>query len=409
MTTREFENDRSGDEYGVDDGTAAGTAAGADEENLLATFRLHHERWNPWLYYVLPAAAVLQWVLVVPLAVREQVLTSDSPGFDPLRTELAAGVEPTGFFNDYFFTVWNLFPLVLFVVYLVANRFGRRWIRDVAPRIDTSEAAPSIRRLRRIRDHWVPAVLVVVAGVAGSAAQIPKQLGFFETHSQLYWWDWRVSPSIFTIRDVALFFNVILVVLVFWGTLFGLLIVIEAVRKGSVNPDYFHPDGAGGMLPLGNAMSVLILPWVAGAFLGVLGFFDHTTASELLFRIGDVALIATCTLIATLLFAYPLYLTKEKVVTDLDRVRENIHNLADQHELAQKLANEDPEQLDEIDPTEHGLTDSAGVILVYQRLDSINGWPIDNQRVYQVALLVASPGITVLTRSINTFINTYWF
>ena len=160
---------------------------------------------------------------------------------------------------------------------------------------------------------------------------------------------------------------------------------------------------------MGNAMSVLILPWVAGAFLGVLGFFDHTTASELLFRIGDVSLIVVCTVIATGLFAYPLYLTRKQVLADMERVQENVHSLADQHELAQKLAGEDPDTLKETEPTEHKLTDTADVILVYQRLDALNGWSVDNQRIYQVALLVASPGITVLTKSVNTFISTYWF
>lgn len=380
-----------------------------DPADLLASFELHHDRWNRWIYYVLPAVALLQWVLVVPLAVRNDVLTSTSPGFDPLRDELVTGAVPIGLFNDFFFTVWNLFPLILWVVYVVGDKLARRWIHDIAPQVDTTGAANSIRQLRRYRDHWLPAVVILLAGIAGMAAQIPKQLGFFETHSQLYWWDWRVSPTIFTIRDVALFFNVILIVLVFWGTLFGLLIVIQAVRHGDIDPDYFHPDGAGGLLPMGNAMSVLILPWVTGAFLGVLGFFDHTTASELLFRVADVSLVVVCTTIAAGLFIYPLYLTREQVLADLERVRENVHSLADQHELAQKLANQDPDALTKTHPTEHKLTDTAGVILVYQRLDAINGWPVDNQRIYQIALLVASPGITVLSKTINTFIRTYWF
>lgn len=381
----------------------------ADPSNLLADVRLHHPRWNRWIYYILPGVAFLQWALVIPLSVREQVLTSSSPGFDALRNELVASAEPIGFFNDFFFTVWNLFPIVLWVLYVIADRFGRAWIADVAPRIDTTAAADSIRRFERIRDHWLPAALIVAAGVAGMAAQIPKQLGFFETHSQLYWWDWRVSPAIFTIRDIALFFNVMLVVLVFWGTLFGLLIVIQSVRKGTIEPDYFHPDDAGGLLPLGNAMSVFILPWVAGAFLGVLGFFDHTTASELLFRVGDVLLVLTCTLIATALFAYPLYVVRKQMTADIERVRENVYELIGQRELGQTISDQNPSTLRETDPGDHELTDSASAILIYRRLDNINGWPINNQRIYQVAILVASPGVTVVTQSVREFVTTYWF
>ena len=385
-------------------------AEGMDEDpsNLLSSFELHHDRWDRWIYYVLPAAAVLQWVLVSILAIRNQVLTSTAPGFSELRTELVSGVEPTGFFNDYFFIVWNLFPILLWATYMIGVWLGRGWIRDVSPHIDTTDASASIGRLQRIRDHWIPAVLILIFGVVSMAAQVPKQLGFFETNSQLYWWDWRVSPEIFTIRDAALFFNIVLILLVFWGTLFGLLIVIESVRKGAIEPDYFHPDGAGGLKPLGNAISVLILPWVAGAFLGVLGFFDHTTSSELLFRIGDVVLIVVCTIIATLLFAYPLYFAWQQVQENLDTVRENVYSLASQKDLAEEVRKDTPENLRQKAASEHPLGDTASIILVYQRLDEMSGWPIDSQRVIQVGVLVASPGVTVLTQSIGTFITTYW-
>jgi hypothetical protein len=396
----------------TDAATAADTVDGSDAtdpSNLLADFQLHHPRWHRWLYVVLPAAAVLQWLLVIPLAIRNDVLTSTSPGFDPLRDELVAGVEPTGFFNDYFFIVWNLFPIALWAVYVAADQLGRQWIRDVAPRIDTTEAADSIRKLRAVRDHWAPSLLFLGGGVAALAAQIPKQLGFFDTHAQLYWWDWRVSPPIFVIRDLALFTNLVLILLVFWGTLFGLLIVIQSVREGAIEPDYFHPDDAGGLLPIGNAMSILILPWILGAFLGVLGFFDHTTASELLFRVGDVFLVVVCTVIAATLFAYPLYTIRTKISRELDQVKENVHSLADQHRLSRDLAGTDAAELSDTHPTDHELTDAASVILIYRRLDNISGWPISSGRVYQVVLLLASPGITVLTQFINTFIRTYWF
>lgn len=389
--------------------SATEPASGTDPARLLSSFRLHHPRWHRWLYVVLPAAAILQWVLVVPLAVRNDVLTSSSPGFDPLRDELVAGVEPVGLFNDFFFTVWNLFPIVLWAVYVVGDQFGRQWVRDVAPRIDTTGAADSIRRLRRIRDHWAPSLLFVGGGVAAMAAQIPKQRGFLETHAQLYWWDWRVSPPIFVIRDLALFFNLVLILLVFWGTLFGLLIVIQAARKGEIQPDYFHPDDAGGLLPVGNAMSILILPWITGAFLGVLGFFDHTTANELLFRVGDVTLVFVCTVIATTLFVYPLWTIHNKIARELQQVQESVHSLADQHQLSRDIASADPTELENTDPANHKLTDSASAILVYQRLDNITGWPVSSNRVYQVVLLIASPGITVLTQFVDTFVRTYWF
>lgn len=380
-----------------------------EEANLLSSFALLDDSWNRWMYYVLPVAAVLQWVLVAPLAVRADVLTSDAAGFAGLRGQLPAGVEPTGFLNDYFFIVWNLFPLVLWASYVVSDKLAVKWIRGLEPYIDTTEAAGSIRRLRRIRDHRLVTVAILFAGVAAMAAQVPKQLGFFDTNSQLYWWDWRIDPAIFVIRDLALFFNVILVVLVFWGTLFALATIVQTVRHGEIVPDLFHPDGAGGLLPLGNAMSVLVLPWVAGAFLGVLGFFDHTTASELLFRIGDVLLVVTCTGIGAVSFAYPLYLARSEITEDIESIQDRVHDLVDQHGLAQQVLGEDPTTLRKMNPADHSLTDRANTILLYQRLDEMNGWPVANQRIYQVVLLLASPGITVLTNAIRTFIRVYWF
>jgi len=408
------------DEGRADGGTVRGNQSGAatattetvalaESSNLLRSFRLLPGRWDRWMYVVLPAAAFLQWILVVPLAINNDVLTAESSGFDPLREGLVSGVQPTGFFNDFFFIVWNLFPIVLWAAYMVADRFAIDWVRNLNAHVDTTEAADSIRRLERIRDHWLPTVLIFLFGIAGMAAQIPKQLGFFETGSQLYWWDWRVSPAIFTIRDLALFFNVMLVVLVFWGTLFGLLILIQAVRKGNVNPDFFHPDDAGGLLPLGNAVSVMILPWVAGSFLGVMGWFDHTTPSELLFRVGDVMLILVCTVVAVALFAAPLIYVQRDLAEDVEHIKENLYSLANRKQVAHDLLSEQADSLRQADPTAHELSTTASVILLNQRLDNINGWPIDNQRILQVALLVASPGITVLTNAINEFISTYWF
>lgn len=381
---------------------------GFDLENAhLNSFRLHEDIWNKWFYVIGPLAAVLQWVLVVPLAVQNNVLTSTSKGFESIG--LQSGVAPTGFLNDFFFIAWNIFPIVLLIIYIFFDKIASQWIKDIANNVDTTDSASKIKFVRKIKFNSIVYYAVILIGIIGMAVQIPKQLGFFQSLSQLYWWDWRVSPAIFIIRDIALFFNVVTVTIVYWNTLLSSIEIIVSVKYGDVIPQVFHPDLTGGLMPYGNAISILILPWIVGTFLGLLGFFDHTAEAEILFRIADVFIIVVGTTVALFFFIYSLWVVKKDIGGDIERIQKNIHLLSDQDNLGKEITEENPENLTNRDPIDHKLANSAPLILVRQRIDNMNPWPINDQRVFQVILLISSPVVTVVGRTLTRLANNYWF
>lgn len=396
------------EEFNSQDITSKLKKRGLDiDETLLDSFQLHNDAWKKWIYIIGPASAILQWLLVLPLALNNNVIFSDSAGFNGIGIQ--EGVAPTGFINDFFFIAWNIFPVLLLLVYIIADKFGTTWIRDVANNVDTKNSHDKIQYIRKIKNNRYIHAIIILTGLVGMGAQIPKQIGFFNNLTQLYWWDWRVSPAIFIIRDIALFFNTITVITIYWHTLLSSVEIIVSVKYGDVIPQFFHPDLSGGLMSYGNAITILVLPWIIGSFLGLLGYFDHGAPSEMLFRIADITVIILGTVVSLVILGYSLYVVKIDIQDDIERIQSHIHILSDQDSLGSRITNESPEELLNEEPSNHKLSESAPLILIRQRIDNINPWPIDEQRVSQILLVIVSPLTTITFRTLIEIANKFWF
>jgi len=255
-------------------------------------------RYQLSIAVILGVIALLQWLLLGPLAMQRGVISSLDEVPDAGVREAA---EKRPLRRDLWFVLWNIFPFAMLGLILFIDHFWTAWIAALSLVYPALPA--TVVEVEQFWDAaWITGIFLVV-GVWGAVAQIPKQRGFIENKDHAYWWDWRISRRIFIVRAVVLVTNMVL-----------LLVGLASVARGyhlafsiadmAPQPVFLHPDGSAGIAPLGELALAgsLVLIFLSGC--GVVAMLDHRSQGRLHLT-GDLFLVSLA-FVALLLFAMPL-------------------------------------------------------------------------------------------------------
>ena len=236
----------------------------------------------PWcsffLYRIWPLVMILQWLLVIPLSWYNGTWSEIDHTTFSLDPQHYQKLHP--FWHDYMFLAWNSIPFVLIGLLYRA----RRGIQPLMQRIhdlDQDHSGPHWTSIAKRNDTWArvishPGLAACFLAVAIFACYVQiTKLSKLTQQGEIYWWDWQLSPATFIIRDVALFFDMIGVLLVLIIVAAMVDIVSHVLRGSELRIDLFNTDGAGGLSDIGRLL-VLYLPFLTVvAFNALVGTVDH--------------------------------------------------------------------------------------------------------------------------------------
>jgi len=220
------------------------------------------------MYVILPIVGILQIILILPI-VRDLKIIRD---LDDISINAETKIS---FSKDVFFILWNTYASVAIFVYVYIGLNWEGWLKDLIT-IFGEDVLSAYQISYNIRFHWAFISLLLLCTIIGCVIQIFKQKSFIEKEKYLYWWDYRISKSIFTVRFIALFFNGFGVLYVMWTavTLAGFITYI-AVSSSEIDPILFHADNTGGLSVVGDLCITLAVLVIFNAGVGLAAIFDH--------------------------------------------------------------------------------------------------------------------------------------
>ncbi len=359
----------------------------------MSVAKMHRRGWNPWIRFVWPLVAVGQWVVVLIACSYLDIWTESGQGLQGIPA--VADTVIKGLLNDFFYTVWNIFPIVLWLCYYSLMRWGVDWRTNLHASFPGSEAEEIRREVHRLRDHWIAALVIFGFAFCAALSQFPKQLAFIEARDFVYFWDWRVSKVLFGVRLLALISNMGLIAFIFWHSFMLLVELTLLSKRCNVKSHPLHPDNQCGFKSLGYLLYLLIAPWVCGAFVGVMGWLDHRGKQGMWNLLGDVGLISGTSLVAGLFFFIPCWYIHRQLEKDLGQMRQGLIAIAIPTVL--EASTRRGIQTEEAEGNLRKQLASSGIaILLLRDLEKVSSWPVGWGQVTQVVILVGSPSIAIL-------------
>ena len=242
------------------------------------------ETAGPNLLFVLLGIAILQWMLTLPLVLKNNL-------FRNLADFEVEARRKVSFLEDKQYILWNILPIILLINYLYAWYFWADW--ETGLRLHFGEHFQQIYAWveKAFGTNWILIGAIGVAIYGAFPLQLKKARRFRERKEIVYWWDREISHSIFVLRLWCLLPNLVSVIL---GAAFLVkvtLLVSLSALYGDVDPTLLHPDGAGGLGFMGEMALVVAAPCLIITGSGVVGLLDHR-GQGFSHLFGDLALVA---------------------------------------------------------------------------------------------------------------------
>jgi hypothetical protein len=270
------------------------------ESQEMNAFDPLHPQWMSWLIAaVLPAVAIAQWILIVPMARRSGCFSSID--HQP-KAEKYKFLVP--FTKDYFFIAWNSLPLILLGFYYSVWRHWDTLMATIRLHFDEPLAAP-LDLILELPDKPLFLLALALLSVFAAASQHRKIKRFRHEESFLYWWDPSISRRIFNVRAVALIFNFFTVAYVFSKLVFLTGYITFLPYFSEFHATLGHPDGYGGLAPLGRLCITIAVAFAAAIAIAYVGMLDHRGEHGALHRLGDLGLSVAPSLSAALVLVVP--------------------------------------------------------------------------------------------------------
>lgn len=288
----------------------------------MSTISLMHPGFmNCIVYVVLPFVAISQWILLLGMAIRENIVYSldNSNKVSEIKHDHDTILLPLS--KDTFFILWNIFPLFLISSYIYMNIYWGDWTEDLL-RLNNSDIPEMLQSAIDFRTNPLLLSIMVLISIFAGLFQLKKQK-LFDTESQskkrksIYWWDREICRTIFYIRLVSLIFNMFTVLFVILSAIVYSIFLINMVNLDNINVIFFHNDNFGGLNVIGEISIVLSGVFLFTSGLGIVALYDHGFKQGFVHSISDI-LAFLVVIPAIFIIIYPTIKNNEILSTKLD-------------------------------------------------------------------------------------------
>jgi hypothetical protein len=241
--------------------------------------------------------SILQWVLTIIYVSKNYKFL----GREINHEKLNHYNDKVSFTHDYFYIYWNLYPIIFYLFFYYIETSWNNYLTQIV--MIAGEPAQELYN-SFFKELYIPfidktvnfiyidllAVIIMItfAYFATFRTQVTKQIQFIQKEDKVYWWDIRISPTIFWIRFIFLFFNMILVGFIAYLTTKVALFILMSLSLESLTVNPFHPDLFGGLKVLMEISSVILAIYLLRAVMGIVGFLDHKGVNDKFQFIGDL-------------------------------------------------------------------------------------------------------------------------
>ena len=261
--------------------------------------------WLQCLFWL----SILQWVLTAGFLIKDR---------KKLLIEIPNHPNPVPFIKDTFYIYWNLYPIIFYLLF--------HGIESSLPYTLTSLDMISHQQASQdyalffkqdifgilpwqYVDYIIIFLSIVLAYFGSFYVQSKKQELYRTTGLKTYWWDKELNKAIYNIRLIFLFINLIFIAfMVYLLTRLALFITVFISHNDLISISPFHPDHYGGLSPLIDIASTIMLIYLFRVAMGIKGLLDHREVKGNMQKLGDIYHVAHLPL-AIVFLLYFLYQT----------------------------------------------------------------------------------------------------
>lgn len=353
--------------------------------------------WQIPLCFTLFICNGIQWVIVF-YNVKQLNLFADISHTAAHRdaiTKGGASVNVIPFKDDKFYTVWNMCPFLLVIVFMYISLNWKRWNGNLLllldnPTLTTSFATPfadNYRVLRLFTENIFVAVLLLGISIFAGWFQTNKQNSIEENNNVLYWWDRRISKSIFRARQFVLCTNMLAILSISYYCILLTILLIQSISQSieynTLDFLFFHIDGVGGLKVIEQVTVSLVIVFFILSTVLITGLIDHINQGRGHLLIDSFSLLIAMFAIVAVAF-YPAY----QINTFFDSKYE--HLVATNAELIEELNGFAFEKSTRTEIVEWHMNNSAKVEMV-QELSLLTNYQFIYGPLYYVGVSFLIP------------------
>ncbi|MGE4298368.1 MAG: hypothetical protein AB7E47_10100 [Desulfovibrionaceae bacterium] len=286
----------------------------------MSNLPLHPAPFGYIIYCILPLVAIAQWIVIIRLALNNSV-------WDSLEGVTAAknATYKRAFINDGFFLIWNITPIFLLATYAYISINWPNWEADLLL-LNRDELVDAYWATYSFRFNIATLLIITIAAVAAVAIQLAKQNSFIKQRTYIYWWDTRISKTIFWIRLIALFFNMFAVLYTTLAIVSLSYFMLKAIKIANLNLTFFHPDSTGGLGVFGDMSIVMASGYLFISGIGLVAIFDHGFRQGFWHNVSDLSALF-CLIPALVILLYPATVNRDRLITTFNPLNKQIEQL----------------------------------------------------------------------------------